>query len=59
MIKKGSVSRGYMGVTIQPVTEELAQSFGLKHAKGALVNDVIKGGPADKAGIRQGMLSQA
>lgn len=54
LIKKGSVSRGYMGVTIQPVTEELAQSFGLKHAKGALVNDVIKGGPADKAGIRQG-----
>ena len=54
LIQKGSVSRGYMGVTIQPVTEELAQSFGLKHAKGALVNDVIKGGPADKAGIRQG-----
>ena len=54
LIKKGSVSRGYMGVTIQPVTEELAQSFGLKQAKGALVNDVIKGGPADKAGIRQG-----
>jgi serine protease Do/serine protease DegQ len=43
-----------MGVTIQPVTEELAQSFGLKQAKGALVNDVIKGGPADKAGVRQG-----
>ena len=54
LIQKGSVSRGYMGVTIQPVTEELAQSFGLKEAKGALVNDVIKGGPADKAGIRQG-----
>jgi len=54
LIRKGSVSRGYMGVTIQPVTEELAQSFGLKQAKGALVNDVIKGGPADKAGIRQG-----
>ncbi len=54
LIKKGNVSRGYMGVTIQPVTEELAQSFGLKQAKGALVNDVIKGGPADKAGIRQG-----
>ena len=54
LIQKGNVSRGYMGVTIQPVTEELAQSFGLKHAKGALVNDVIKGGPADKAGIRQG-----
>ena len=54
LIQKGSVSRGYLGVTIQPVTEELAQSFGLKQAKGALVNDVIKGGPADKAGVRQG-----
>ena len=54
LIQKGSVSRGYMGVTIQPVTEELAQSFGLKQARGALINDVIKGGPADKAGIRQG-----
>lgn len=54
LIQKGNVSRGYMGVTIQPVTEELAQSFGLKHARGALINDVIKGGPADKAGIRQG-----
>ena len=54
LIQKGNVSRGYLGVTIQPVTEELAQSFGLKQAKGALVNDVIKGGPADKAGIRQG-----
>lgn len=54
LIQKGSVSRGYMGVTIQPVSEELAQSFGLKHAKGALINDVIKGGPADRAGIRQG-----
>jgi S1-C subfamily serine protease len=54
LIQKGGVSRGYMGVTIQPVTEELAQSFGLKQAKGALINDVIKGGPAAKAGIRQG-----
>ncbi|MBW4055253.1 MAG: DegQ family serine endoprotease [Proteobacteria bacterium] len=54
LIQKGRVSRGYMGVTIQPVTDELAQSFGLKQAKGALVNNVIKGGPADKSGIRQG-----
>ncbi len=54
LIQKGSVSRGYLGVTIQPVTEELAHSFGLKQAKGALVNDVIKGGPADKAGVKQG-----
>ena len=54
IMQKGSVSRGYMGVTIQPVTEELAQSFGLKQARGALVNDILKGGPADKAGLRQG-----
>jgi len=54
LIQKGSVSRGYMGVTIQPVTEELAKSFGLKQARGALVNDIIKGSPADKAGVLQG-----
>ena len=54
IMQKGSVSRGYMGVTIQPVTEDLARSFGLKQARGALVNDVLKGGPAEKAGIRQG-----
>lgn len=54
LISKGSVSRGWLGVTIQPMTEELAQSFGLKQAKGALVNDVMKGSPAEKAGIQQG-----
>lgn len=54
LISKGSVSRGWLGVTIQPMTEELAQSFGLKQARGALVNDVMKGSPAEKAGIQQG-----
>ncbi|MSN26142.1 MAG: Do family serine endopeptidase [Geobacter sp.] len=54
LIQKGSVSRGYMGVTIQPMTEDLANSFGLKSTRGALVNDVLKGSPADKAGIKQG-----
>jgi len=54
LIQKGNVSRGWMGVTIQPVTEELANSFGMRQARGALVNDVTKGGPAEKAGIRQG-----
>ena len=48
IMQKGSVSRGYMGVTIQPVTEDLARSFGLKQARGALVNDVLKGGPAER-----------
>jgi serine protease Do/serine protease DegQ len=54
LLQKGSVSRGYMGVTIQPVTEELAHSFGMKQAKGALVNEILNGGPAEKAGVRQG-----
>ncbi|HPX62035.1 MAG TPA: Do family serine endopeptidase [Deltaproteobacteria bacterium] len=54
LITKGSVSRGWLGVTIQPVTEELAQSFGMKQVKGVLINGVMKGGPADKAGVRQG-----
>ncbi|QEM66832.1 DegQ family serine endoprotease [Geobacter sp. FeAm09] len=54
LIQKGNVSRGWMGVTIQPVTEELAKSFGLKQTRGALINDIMKGSPAEKAGIRQG-----
>ncbi|MBI2354356.1 MAG: DegQ family serine endoprotease [Deltaproteobacteria bacterium] len=54
LIKKGSVSRGWLGVSIQPVTEELAKSFGLRQSGGALVSDIIKGSPAEKAGIRQG-----
>jgi serine protease Do len=54
LIKKGSVSRGWLGVTIQPVTDELAQSFGLKSARGALVSDIMAGSPAEKAGIKQG-----
>jgi len=48
------VVRGWIGVTIQTVTPELAQSFGMKEAKGALVGDVVSGGPAEKAGIKIG-----
>jgi serine protease Do len=48
----GRVSRGRIGVVIQEVTKELAESFGLPKASGALVNSVEKGGPADKAGIQ-------
>ncbi|MDD2320683.1 MAG: DegQ family serine endoprotease [Geobacteraceae bacterium] len=54
LISKGTVSRGWLGVSIQPVTEEIAASFGLKKAAGALVNEIIGGSPAAKAGIRQG-----
>jgi serine protease Do len=47
----GRVSRGRIGVVIQEVTKELADSFGLSKPLGALVNAVEKGGPADKAGV--------
>jgi serine protease Do len=48
---KGRVSRGRIGVVIQEVTKDLATSFGLDRPRGALVNSVEKGSPADKAGI--------
>jgi serine protease Do len=50
----GRVTRGRIGVVIQPVTKELAESFGLTQAQGALINSVEKGGPADKAGLEPG-----
>ncbi|MDX9707647.1 MAG: DegQ family serine endoprotease [Azospira sp.] len=50
----GKVSRGRMGVVIQEVTKELAESFGLGKPQGALVSAVEKGGPAEKAGIEPG-----
>ncbi len=48
----GKVTRGRIGVTIQEVTRELADSFGLPKAAGALISGVEKAGPADKAGVR-------
>ena len=50
----GRVSRGRMGVVIQEVNKDLAESFGLPRAGGALVSSVEKGGPADKAGLQAG-----
>lgn len=50
----GRVSRGRIGVVIQPLSKELAESFGLPNARGALVNSVEKGGPAGKAGVEPG-----
>jgi serine protease Do len=52
--EKGRVIRGWLGVGIQRVTSELAKSFGLEEAKGALISQVFKGTPADRAGIKQG-----
>jgi serine protease Do len=50
----GRVARGYLGVLIQDVTRELAESFGLRRPNGALVAQVLPDGPAAKAGIRPG-----
>jgi serine protease Do len=51
---KGAVSRGWIGVQIQPVTQDIADSMGLKQADGALVADSQKDGPAAKAGVASG-----
>jgi serine protease Do len=52
--EKGKVVRGWLGVTIQPVGEDMAKSLKLKEAKGAIVSDVTPGSPADKAGVKPG-----
>ena len=51
---KGRVTRGWLGVLVQKVTPEIAESLGLKDATGALVADVVKEGPAKEAGIQVG-----
>ncbi len=51
---KGHVTRGWLGVSIQEVTPELAKSFGTKEKKGALVAQVVSGSPAERSGIEQG-----
>lgn len=50
----GETRRGWLGVRIQPVDDALAENLGLRRARGALVSGVIEGGPAQKAGIKQG-----
>lgn len=55
LVEKGKVTdRGWLGVQVQPVTDELAKSFGLDEAKGALIGDVIAGSPAEKGGLKRG-----
>ena len=54
LVSNGKVSRGRLGVLIQPVNQQLAESFNLDKATGALVGSVEKGSPADKAGIEPG-----
>jgi len=52
--ESGQVSRGWLGVTVQPVTEELAQGLDLEAEHGALVGGVADGAPAQKSGLRAG-----
>jgi serine protease DegQ len=54
IIKNGQVVRGYIGVEPQDITPELAESFGLHTKTGTIIAGVVKGGPADKAGIKPG-----
>jgi serine protease Do len=54
LIKTGKVVRGWLGVTIQVMTPELAKQFDLKDEKGVLIGDVVEGSPAENAGLQRG-----
>ncbi len=54
LIKHGKVQRGWLGVTVNDLTTEQAMKFGVESRKGVLITEVIKGGPADMAGIKKG-----
>jgi Do/DeqQ family serine protease len=56
LVKKGRVTRGWLGVGIQPLTPELAKSFGVSAEEGILVNQVMPKGPAEAAGLKTGDL---
>jgi serine protease Do len=54
LIEHGSVTRGYLGVTIQELTQDLVESFSLKDTNGVLISQVMPNTPAEKAGLKQG-----
>jgi len=54
LVNGGAVHRGQLGVTVQGVTSDMAASLGLKEVKGALVSSVLKGSPANRAGVQRG-----
>jgi serine protease Do len=54
LTKSGTVRRGILGVTVQPVTSDLASSLGLSDVRGALISSVQHGGPAERAGLQRG-----
>ncbi|MCG3163151.1 MAG: Periplasmic pH-dependent serine endoprotease DegQ [Acidobacteria bacterium] len=54
LIKSGKVRRGHLGVTIQPITSDMAASLGLKDVRGVIVSNVEQRSPAERAGLKQG-----
>lgn len=54
LIKSGEVTRGFLGVALQDLDKELAAAFGLQDAKGALINDIVAGSPAEEGGLLRG-----
>ncbi|OQW30314.1 MAG: hypothetical protein A4E19_10420 [Nitrospira sp. SG-bin1] len=54
LVKSGKVVRGYLGIGLQDLNQDLARSFSVKDAKGALISDVKEGSPAEQAGLKQG-----
>ncbi|MGL4539399.1 MAG: Do family serine endopeptidase [Candidatus Rhabdochlamydia sp.] len=54
LLEKGSVTRGFLGVTLQPMDVDIAKAFGLSKPEGALISEVVPGSAADKAGLKQG-----
>jgi len=54
LMKKGKVTRGWLGVIIQPITQEIAESMGHENTEGALISNISPGGPAEKAGLKRG-----
>ncbi len=54
IITHGGVTRGWVGIEVQEISPEIAESFGLKSTDGALIAGVLRGGPADRAGIHPG-----
>jgi serine protease DegQ len=54
IVKAGNVTRGWIGVEVQEITPPIAESFKLGGTRGALIAGVLRGGPADKAGVKPG-----
>jgi serine protease Do len=54
LVKTGKVTRGYLGASVGPLSQELAKEFKVTDTSGAFVQDVTRGGPADRAGITPG-----